>query len=517
MRADLAQDRDGAGRSGRLDPGALRRRPGRCAEAGCWVVEGIGEDFVPPNCDLVAGEPGLLDHATARASRRRATLLRTEGILGGSSSGTLLAAALRYCREQTEPKRVVTPRLRHRRQIPLEGVQPSFLAQQGFADRGPHGDLRDSDRRASEGSAVTVRPDDTLLTAFAACARPMSPSCRCSMRRPPGRAGRRKRPAGRHADRRWRRRARLRASGEGRHGDAARHHLGRRADRRAAADVPQDEVAIVMDGDQFLGLITRIDLINHFRSRHDLAPAPGVTRLPMRRVDMTRSMTRSNRLDFATRSVHARPGARSDDRRGDDADLRHLDLRPGRARACTRATNTRAPRTRRAWPSSAASPTSRAAARGFAFASGLAAIATLLECLDQGAHIVAATTSMAARTACSSGCARRSAGLEVTYRRPDRPRRARGGDPAEHAADLGRDADQSAAEARRPRARRGPRAPARHLGRRRQHLRQPLHPAPAGARLRSRHPFDHQIPQRPLRHGRRRRGGRRERRARASG
>ncbi len=35
-------------------------------------------------------------------------LLRKEGILAGSSSGTLLAAALRYCREQREPKRVVS-------------------------------------------------------------------------------------------------------------------------------------------------------------------------------------------------------------------------------------------------------------------------------------------------------------------------------------------------------------------------------------------------------------------------
>ena len=35
-------------------------------------------------------------------------LLTREGILGGSSTGTLLAAALRYCQEQTEPKRVLT-------------------------------------------------------------------------------------------------------------------------------------------------------------------------------------------------------------------------------------------------------------------------------------------------------------------------------------------------------------------------------------------------------------------------
>src|SRR3546814_19799222 len=35
-------------------------------------------------------------------------LLEREGILAGSSSGTLIAAALRYCREQQTPKRVVT-------------------------------------------------------------------------------------------------------------------------------------------------------------------------------------------------------------------------------------------------------------------------------------------------------------------------------------------------------------------------------------------------------------------------
>ena len=40
---------------------------------------------------------------------------------------------------------------------------------------------------------------------------------------------------------------------------------------------------------------------------------------------------------------------------------------------------------------------------------------------------------------------------------------------------------------------------------RRQHLRQPLCPAAAGARLRHRRALDHQVPQRPLRHGRRRR------------
>lgn len=74
---------------------------------GSWLVEGIGEDFIPPLAQI-----GGVNHAfrisdkesfaTARA------LLTHEGVLAGSSTGTLLAAALRYCQAQTTPKRVVT-------------------------------------------------------------------------------------------------------------------------------------------------------------------------------------------------------------------------------------------------------------------------------------------------------------------------------------------------------------------------------------------------------------------------
>ena len=82
-------------------------RTGHIGDAGSWLVEGIGEDFVPPVSDLsrVTNAYTISDgesFATARA------LLKTEGLLAGSSSGTLIAAALHYCREQTEPKRVVT-------------------------------------------------------------------------------------------------------------------------------------------------------------------------------------------------------------------------------------------------------------------------------------------------------------------------------------------------------------------------------------------------------------------------
>jgi cystathionine beta-synthase len=76
-------------------------------QSGNWAVEGIGEDFVPPNADL-----SLVHKAYAISDRDSFAaahdLLRQEGVLAGSSSGTLLAAALRYCREQSEPQRVVS-------------------------------------------------------------------------------------------------------------------------------------------------------------------------------------------------------------------------------------------------------------------------------------------------------------------------------------------------------------------------------------------------------------------------
>src|SRR4051794_14890166 len=82
-------------------------KTGKLVESGSWAVEGIGEDFVPDNADMsFVTEAFEIDDSDSFATGRE--LLRKEGILGGSSTGTLLAGALRYCRQQTKPKRVVT-------------------------------------------------------------------------------------------------------------------------------------------------------------------------------------------------------------------------------------------------------------------------------------------------------------------------------------------------------------------------------------------------------------------------
>src|ERR1700736_951778 len=52
---------------------------------------------------------------------------------------------------------------------------------------------------------------------------------------------------------------------------------------------------------------------------------------------------------------------------------------------------------------------------GFAFASGLAAIATVLECLDQGSHMIAVDDLYGGSRRLFERVRKRSAGLEVTY------------------------------------------------------------------------------------------------------
>ena len=140
---------------------------GAMIEAGSWTVEGIGEDFVPPNCDLslVKAAYSVTDQESYAAARN---LLRKEGIFAGSSSGTLLAAALRYCKLQSKPKRVVSLVCNSGAKYLSKVFNDSFLAQEGWIERTRSGTVRDLViNRHEEGGAVEVRPQDTLRTVFA--------------------------------------------------------------------------------------------------------------------------------------------------------------------------------------------------------------------------------------------------------------------------------------------------------------------------------------------------------------
>jgi len=141
-------------------------RTGKFGAAGSWAVEGIGEDFIPPIADLSAVKHAytIPDEESFGSARM---LLRAEGILGGSSTGTLLAAALRYCREQRAAKRVVTFVCDTGTRYLSKVYNDQWMIDQGLIRRQVLGDLRDIvSRRYTEGTVVSVNPDDTLLTAF---------------------------------------------------------------------------------------------------------------------------------------------------------------------------------------------------------------------------------------------------------------------------------------------------------------------------------------------------------------
>src|SRR5579871_276731 len=251
-------DPEGSILKGYVDTGVV-------GQAGSWVVEGIGEDFIPVNAemDLVKTAYSISDRESIETARK---LLRAEGVLAGSSTGTLLAAALRYCREQTAPKRVVSLVCDTGAKYLTKAFNDFWVAAQGFSERELTGKLSDLiAKRHSEGGVITIGPQDTLLTAY----NRMRAS---DVSQLPVLEGGRVVGILDESD--------LLAAVEG--ADAHRAEAFQRpvGDAMTAKvktlqiDQPieallrvfdRDEVAVVLEGEAFVGVITRVDLINHLR------------------------------------------------------------------------------------------------------------------------------------------------------------------------------------------------------------------------------------------------------------
>ncbi|CCG41112.1 pyridoxal-phosphate dependent enzyme [Magnetospirillum molischianum] len=238
-------------------------RSGQVGTAGSWLVEGIGEDFIPPVSDLsrVRHAYTITDGESFAVARQ---VLRDEGLLIGSSSGTLLAAALRYCREQTEPKRVVSFVCDSGNKYLSKMYNDFWMADQGLLSRPRHGDLRDIiSRRHDEGAVVTVAPDDSLLVAYQRMKLhdvsqvPVLADDQCVGMLDESDV--------------------LIALGEWSAGFDLPVRVAMTGNiETVGIDTPPERllplfdrgwVAIVVDGKRFLGLITRIDLLNHLRRK----------------------------------------------------------------------------------------------------------------------------------------------------------------------------------------------------------------------------------------------------------
>jgi cystathionine beta-synthase len=141
-------------------------RTGELGKAGSWLVEGVGEDFIPSICDLskVRTSFSISDEESFMTAR---SLLEREGVLGGSSTGLLLASALRYCRAQTAPKRVVSFVCDSGNKYLSKMYNDFWMREQGYLREAPRGDLRDAmTRTAEQHSVIAVAPRDRLLVAY---------------------------------------------------------------------------------------------------------------------------------------------------------------------------------------------------------------------------------------------------------------------------------------------------------------------------------------------------------------
>ncbi|HVI60352.1 MAG TPA: pyridoxal-phosphate dependent enzyme [Luteimonas sp.] len=232
-------------------------------KSGSWMVEGIGEDFLPTISDFsrVKKAYSITDKESFLAARE---LLEKEGILGGSSTGTLLAAALKYCREQATPKKVLVFVCDTGNKYLSKLYNDYWMLDNGFLEREQHGDLRDLILRPySRRDTVVVGPNDLLVTAYQRMKL-------YEISQLPVMEGDRIIGILDESD------VLLHV-----YGDEARFRdpvstamvsklevLDVKSPIEALLPVfDRGQVAIVMDGDRFLGLITRIDLLNYLRRR----------------------------------------------------------------------------------------------------------------------------------------------------------------------------------------------------------------------------------------------------------
>ena len=234
-------------------------------DAGGWLVEGIGEDFLPTISDFsrVRKAYSISDKESCQTARQ---LLRTEGLLGGSSSGTLMAAALRYCREQTAPKRVLTLLCDTGNRYLSKLYNDFWMRDHGLMDVEHHGDLRDLIARpVANRDAVVVRPDEPLSNAYKRMKL-------YDVSQLPVMEGDRIVGIIDESDL-------LLAifNQEERFADPIRSAMVSELESVQLGDsidallpiFDRDRVAIVLDGETFLGLITRVDLLNYLRRRAD--------------------------------------------------------------------------------------------------------------------------------------------------------------------------------------------------------------------------------------------------------
>ena len=232
-------------------------------DGGSWLVEGVGEDFIPDNLNV-----DLLDDAEVvtdkEAFQTLQILIREEGVLGGSSTGTLVAGAVKWCQKQTSPKRVVTFICDTGNKYLSKAFNKSWLHDNDLLEVQTAGDVTDLiNRRADQGDMISVSVSDTLLTAY----KRMRAS---DISQIPVLDGERLVGVLDEEDLLFNvsksEKAFTQLVTEFMVTDLDVLPVGA-SEEDLLKTLTQGKVAIIYDGDTFVGFITKVDLINHYRTK----------------------------------------------------------------------------------------------------------------------------------------------------------------------------------------------------------------------------------------------------------
>ncbi len=139
---------------------------GKHVTASSWLIEGMGEDFVPDICDIkLADEAVAVTDADAFHAARE--LLRTEGVLAGSSTGCLLHATRVWLMKQTRPLNVVTFACDSGAKYLSKMFNDFWMIDNGFIQRDKRNDLSDLiARKHSEKEDFTLNEDEPVKQAI---------------------------------------------------------------------------------------------------------------------------------------------------------------------------------------------------------------------------------------------------------------------------------------------------------------------------------------------------------------
>jgi len=133
-----------------------------------WLVEGIGEDFVPAtfNRQVVDDVVRISDQESFTMSRR---LAREEGILAGGSAGTAVAAAVKYARRLPPGKTIVVLLPDTGRNYLSKIFSDTWMASKGFSTSNPVkqnvGEVLRS-KPDHSGTLLGIRPTDPASKAL---------------------------------------------------------------------------------------------------------------------------------------------------------------------------------------------------------------------------------------------------------------------------------------------------------------------------------------------------------------